>query len=209
MYQRSQPQHQGFYGWIFIKSTGGTGGTVFGTSDTSSGGNHDSWRGGWNQGGPPGWQQSARSQVGGNAADPLFRSEWNLGGAGSQEPRRLNPPLSGELKCFKCGLRGFTVRGLQNHDGKCKKKHETHYRCSICYKLVETEKGRAHEMECKRRDNVATRQQGEFRDGLTKKTAVLLDFAQITLHPPPPPLPNLDNLYNFFLTSKFKILKSV
>ena len=31
-------------------------------------------------------------------------------------------------------------------------------------------------------------------DGLPKKVAVLLDFVQITLTPPPPP--NLDNLYH-------------
>ena len=38
------------------------------------------------------------------------------------------------------------------------------------------------------------------REGLPKKTAVLLDFVQITatLPPPSPPPPNLDNLYHFF-----------
>ena len=36
-----------------------------------------------------------------------------------------------------------------------------------------------------------------------EKTAFVLDFVQITLPPPPPP--PLDNLYKFFLTSKFKI----
>ena len=40
---------------------------------------------------------------------------------------------------------------------------------------------------------------------LRGKTAVLLDFVQFTFPPPP----NLDNLYNFFPTSKFKIWKSV
>ena len=43
------------------------------------------------------------------------------------------------------------------------------------------------------------------REGLTRKNCCFLDFVQITSPPPP----NLDNFYNFFPTSKFKIWKSV
>ena len=38
-----------------------------------------------------------------------------------------------------------------------------------------------------------------LREGVTKKAAVLLDFVQNTSPPPPP---NLDNFYNFFLNAK-------
>ena len=44
------------------------------------------------------------------------------------------------------------------------------------------------------------------RDGVTKKSCCSFRFCPNCL-PPPPPI--LDNLYNFFPTSKFKIWKSV
>ena len=70
--------------------------------------------------------------------------------------------------------------------------------------MVETEKGRAHEMECKRRNNMATGQQGEFRDGLAKKPAFLLDFVQITFPPTPPPSPQFGQLVHLFSDVKIQ-----
>ena len=54
--------------------------------------------------------------------------------------------------------------------------------------------------DCKRKKKEKKVWKKAIREGLPKKTAVILDFVQIT---PPPPPAKLDNLYNFFLTSKF------